>query len=405
MRNETFEFQIVTPMFLGGADQQAEGIRPASIKGALRFWWRALNWVRCWQLSQPNNEAALRLLHAEEARLFGVAAGWDKDTKKSTGGQGIFLMQVAEVKTQTVPQPFSPMAPGQLYLLGMGLATFKEGGKCLRNALQKGGSFTLKLVFHPQATDKDVRQVKDAVRAFGLLGALGSRARHGLGSVALTGPDAPNTRAEYIQAVRDLLKPTLLASGEAPFTAFSAHTRVDVSAAGNDALRLLDTVGREQQLYRSYGQGGRVNGQPAERNFKEDHHDLLKVFDGKFPSNAPVRSVFGLPHNYYFSSQKDIRPAKGKVDVDYIAPDGKDGRRASPLLLHIHPLSDVGFTALNILMPAQFLPDGKQTQVKLKVSENRYKSHNAPINPAWEKLHEYLNRFIDKEGVTIHGKY
>lgn len=403
MRVAEFKFQIVTPMFLGGADQKAEGIRPASIKGALRFWWRALNWARCWQASGQNDVQALRLLHSEEARLFGLAAGWDEATKKTSGGQGVFLMQVAAVQAQKIEQPFSPVTHGQLYLLGMGLATFKDGGKCLRNALQKGGTFTLKLIFHPQAKADDVQQVKDAVSAFGLLGALGSRARHGLGSVALVESAALN-RAEYIKAVQNLLKPTLLASGEAPFTAFSARSRVDVSATGNDVLKLLDAVGREQQLYRSYGKDGRVNGQVAERNFKEDHHDLLKVFDGNFPSDAPERSVFGLPHNYYFSSKKDILPAKGKLDVNYIATDKKDGRRASPLLLHIHPLRDNQFAALNILMPAQFLPEGKKVQIRIKVTSNRNKEEDVPANPDWQILHSYLNRFMDKGGETIHGQ-
>ncbi|WP_373691017.1 RAMP superfamily CRISPR-associated protein [Endozoicomonas sp. ONNA2] len=33
-------------MFLGDArsDAWTEKIRPSSLKGALRFWWRALNW-------------------------------------------------------------------------------------------------------------------------------------------------------------------------------------------------------------------------------------------------------------------------------------------------------------------------------------------------------------------------
>ncbi|MFZ1105749.1 MAG: type III-B CRISPR module RAMP protein Cmr1 [Hyphomicrobiaceae bacterium] len=36
------EFEIVTPMFLGGADPKGSAeLRAASIKGALRFWWRA----------------------------------------------------------------------------------------------------------------------------------------------------------------------------------------------------------------------------------------------------------------------------------------------------------------------------------------------------------------------------
>ena len=39
---EEFEVEIITPLFLGGADKVKSEIRPASIKGAIRFWWRAL---------------------------------------------------------------------------------------------------------------------------------------------------------------------------------------------------------------------------------------------------------------------------------------------------------------------------------------------------------------------------
>ncbi|WP_418647823.1 type III-B CRISPR module RAMP protein Cmr1 [Thauera butanivorans] len=37
---------IVTPMFLGGENHEVDHtqMRNASLKGALRFWWRALNW-------------------------------------------------------------------------------------------------------------------------------------------------------------------------------------------------------------------------------------------------------------------------------------------------------------------------------------------------------------------------
>ena len=45
---ETIEatFKVVTPMFMSGADQSQAELRTASIKGALRFWWRALAWER-----------------------------------------------------------------------------------------------------------------------------------------------------------------------------------------------------------------------------------------------------------------------------------------------------------------------------------------------------------------------
>jgi CRISPR-associated protein Cmr1 len=35
-------YKIVTPMFLSGADQEATELRPPTIKGVIRFWWRAL---------------------------------------------------------------------------------------------------------------------------------------------------------------------------------------------------------------------------------------------------------------------------------------------------------------------------------------------------------------------------
>lgn len=41
METLTFTCKIITPMFLAGADGQTPELRAASIKGALRFWWRA----------------------------------------------------------------------------------------------------------------------------------------------------------------------------------------------------------------------------------------------------------------------------------------------------------------------------------------------------------------------------
>jgi CRISPR-associated protein Cmr1 len=37
-----FNCEIITPMFLAGADTGQPELRPPSIKGAMRFWWRAV---------------------------------------------------------------------------------------------------------------------------------------------------------------------------------------------------------------------------------------------------------------------------------------------------------------------------------------------------------------------------
>ena len=377
------EFTIVTPMFIGDANQEAHDVRPPSLKGALRFWWRALNWGRMLAAEGGDTANALSALHNREAELFGLAAS-DK-----TGGQGVFLLTLKQaVKAEN--QGFGNMSGAQLYLLGQGLGSFKGSNHTTRSALTSG-TFSASLLFRPATKVDDRHSVAEALFAFGLLGGLGSRARHGMGSVSLTGWqgegfDLPQDRAAYATAIRALL--ASLSDTLPPFTAFSRQSRIDISAENHDPLKLLSTVGNELQMYRSFGQNGKVAGQPAERNFTPDHDLMQSATNGERISRAPVRSVFGLPHNYFFSS------TKGKADINY-APDGTDARRASPLLLHIHRFSDGKCLAVHILLPATFLPEGAQIRIKSKTNSK------VSFTPDWKVLHTFLNRFKTKE--TLHG--
>jgi len=60
MHKITFTCETITPMFLSGADGQTPELRAPSIKGALRFWWRALN-----------GHLALPELKKQEGSIFG----------------------------------------------------------------------------------------------------------------------------------------------------------------------------------------------------------------------------------------------------------------------------------------------------------------------------------------------
>lgn len=60
MESLTFACEVVTPMFLAGADGKRAELRAPSLKGALRFWWRALNG----HLSLPQ-------LKSRESLIFG----------------------------------------------------------------------------------------------------------------------------------------------------------------------------------------------------------------------------------------------------------------------------------------------------------------------------------------------
>jgi len=60
MKSITFNCEVITPMFLAGADGSTPELRPASIKGTLRFWWRAMN-----------GDLGLEELKKREGEIFG----------------------------------------------------------------------------------------------------------------------------------------------------------------------------------------------------------------------------------------------------------------------------------------------------------------------------------------------
>lgn len=63
MKTLEADFRIVTPLFMSGADQAIAELRPPSIKGVIRFWWRTLTYSRF-------NED-LSQLAEQESELFG----------------------------------------------------------------------------------------------------------------------------------------------------------------------------------------------------------------------------------------------------------------------------------------------------------------------------------------------
>ncbi len=58
----SFECETITPMFLSGADGRTPELRPPSIKGMMRFWWRALH-----------GHLAIEKLKEKEAEIFGAS--------------------------------------------------------------------------------------------------------------------------------------------------------------------------------------------------------------------------------------------------------------------------------------------------------------------------------------------
>jgi CRISPR-associated protein Cmr1 len=399
------DFGIVTPMFLGEADGQcASKIRPPAIKGALRFWWRALNWAPIRQ-SQSADADALLELHKQEAALFGSSAQTGSDGKTQTGGQGMFLLRVSEQKISKGSKSDNCLTSAPLqYLAGMGLYHFRDG--LLRSYLKSGGSFTLQLALKSKITENQKKQLTQAITCFGLLGCLGSRARKGFGSVSLAKlvvagneQPLPQSADDYQACLAQLLGPCLALKEEPPFTAFSALSRVQIGGQGKSAIGLLRDHGYEMGMYRGYGKNGKTFGKPAKQNFKSDHDWAYAVADGKSQADLPKRAVFGLPHPYFLSSiNKSVA-----VDVDK-----GNGRRASPLFAHIHQLPSGDCLLTHLVLRSRFMPSSMMINVtgpeKAKKSENGLHFEKVSAGIDWKVLDDFLKCFNPTDKDIIHGR-
>ena len=396
----TLHYRIVTPMFLGGENQQADAtqFRNASFKGALRFWWRALNWGQAFKDAGQQPTAALQLLHQREGDLFGLASD-GKNSRQSRVQIQSDLQGAALKLPVTAPTPKKSDKPLEevSYLLGQGLFDHKSG---VTRQYLEGGNLTIRLNFKLGMSEADIQSVEQAAIALGLFGGLGSRARKGLGSLALhqlERPGQPVREFATVESIAAFIQALdFSAPADAPLSAFTRATRIDVSASADKALDALEAIGNELQLYRGYGRKNprtnqhEVNGQKALKIFDDDHHNVLDATKGGHLQQLPKRAVFGLPHNYFFSS----------IEKNFGITTEDEGRRASPLLVHIHPLKDGKFVAIQTLLPGVFLPDGMKVEAKGK---SKYAIPESKADYA--VITRYLDGFANKKPLKAphHG--
>jgi len=162
----TLTIKCVTPLFLGGAQagKLAETIRPASIRGQVRYWLRAILGARI----DPTASDAIDRLRAFEGRLMG-------DTE--AGSPVRFRIRTAPTFAYVEKNdPGRRMLPHR--------AVGNHANPLLSDAFLEGQQFDLILSPRP-----GLRALPDEVVAATLLwlylGGLGKRARRGFGSLQL----------------------------------------------------------------------------------------------------------------------------------------------------------------------------------------------------------------------------
>lgn len=173
MQSATFTCEVITPMFMAGADGTTPELRAPSIKGVMRYWWRAIS-----------GHLRLAELKAQEGAIFG-----------DTGGRSLFTINVETVSIKTGKARPTPHR-----------RSFEQ------DCMLPGSTFEVVLRVPVETTDWNINKCKALFELTCLLGDFGKRARRGMGSVDIQSCSDPEwqkkpTTLEHILALLNFFSP------------------------------------------------------------------------------------------------------------------------------------------------------------------------------------------------------
>jgi CRISPR-associated protein Cmr1 len=352
--------EVVTPILGGGFQtrtaDEIDVIRAATVRGHLRFWWRAL---RGHEFGSPAD------LHAAESALWGCPA-------TDEGGRSAVEIRVEVEQTSTLDDSGIRLydskdgqaTPGAYALWPARAETEKGQGRTPPTPRRTPGArFQLTLIA-PKDREGEIRSV---VRAWILFGGYGSRTRRGLGSFKVV--DDANawlprdaTRDAFTALFgRDVFAPPRSSAVDAPWLAgASLHVGGTPTEAGQAWTTALDWLKEFRQgtsgplgvRAREPGTGKPQPRRPSISNWPEA--DKVRHLKGKTNAHSPrhnttpawPRAGFGLPINGQF--QKNARNG-GRLDepdgfeLRWRSDSGEHDRLASPLIVKALPLADGTF--------------------------------------------------------------
>ncbi len=172
-----FECETITPMFLAGADGRTPELRSPSIKGMMRFWWRALH-----------EHLTIEKLKEDEAKIFG--------TSDETIGRSKFSIRVNKqlinndiVKSlwEEIPSEERTSERGKKYKVpkkyeGISYLLYSTFRVNERPYIKSGTPFSIQISLYD---DKILQELINSVYVLAFFGGLGSRNRRGAGSFRL----------------------------------------------------------------------------------------------------------------------------------------------------------------------------------------------------------------------------
>lgn len=391
MNKVSLTLETITPLFLSGNDQNSVEFRAPSIRGQLRYWYRAL--LGGLGVTQPN------LLFDFESQVFG---------KEEHGSR--VLIRVKDIhfaggrvrKNEELDLGYDKTKkmtrhPGLTYLL---YSTQLGGNK--RPYADVGTTFTLDVSSFDMDGQKWLKLAACAIWCWCHFGGLGSRARRGAGNIQVRRiaaenkllDDLPDLSLESVndiaalkdhldsglKSVRDLacelngLAKKLPTNGLDFPVLHPKHTDIwIIKDTWNDALTAMEQVGDQFQKFR--------------HKRAPDFPSVLDEYLSKGGLPRLERPTFGIPLQFRYRSAPD---RKAMVETKNFV------RRASPLILRFLRLGNGRILFLLIHLNSLFLPKGEQLKIEdqSKGSKQRAQFVNPPTPAAQQSLiQSFRNQF------------
>jgi CRISPR-associated protein Cmr1 len=160
MNRKTIDCKLITPMLMHGEDTQVAELRPPSIKGAMRFWWRAIH-----------GNLTLDELKKQESLLFGGA-------NENSAVKSSFRIKI-----------------------GKGLSNSKSINslphkRVITQGYEENQKFEIEFL-----SNKELTKVEKIFELTAILGGFGLRSRRGFGCVSMIKDNSTPITEEYIKGL------------------------------------------------------------------------------------------------------------------------------------------------------------------------------------------------------------
>jgi len=344
------EVETITPLFLAGADPRGvPELRAPSVRGALRYWLRAL-------LGGVLGDQDLNALRKAEAQVFG-----------STDRASPVVVRVHH-------DPASPIGYSRLTRNRAGVAYLffgarRFGGDPERQAFPSGFRFGCQLDGRAGVQDENEKALQAATASLWLLthlGSLGMRARRGGGSLQGVSTDGNDSsllplvsEAQTAKELQETLQDGLHRLRE--WASITFNGSLTPSLQSPPAFDVLHPKGCSIHIvhreFSDWADALDAFGQAMQRfrNRREpDYSNVKAVVQGRGQLQPVQRAAFGLPIGFSYRSLGQRATLEGE----------RHDRRASPLRVRVTRLANGRCVLVLTHFRSSLLPPGERLQLK-----------------------------------------